>query len=101
MIIRIKDQKSVVDGFLQALGDVTFRYERTSRTGSSTFFNTDRLSQIFVMSLNIVNDNSPFTGSVNGSQRLDIGSLRWAQICLLDKFLKFTRKNKKIVFKSH
>jgi hypothetical protein len=88
MIIRIVDQKSVVDGFLQALGFIALRNKRASVSSCGTFFNTSGLGQSFIVGLNMVDHNSPFTGDIDGSQRLDVSSLRGAQICFLNDFFQ-------------
>lgn len=88
MIIGIIDQKSVIDGFLQALGFVALWYEGTGASSCGTFFNTGCLSQSFVMSFNVVNNNSPFSVGIDGSQWLDVGGFRWAQVGFLNNFLQ-------------
>ena len=88
MIIGIIDQKSVIDGFLQALGFVALWYEGTGASSCGTFFNASGLSQSFVMSLDVVNNNSPFSVGIDSSQWLDIGSFRWAQVGFLNNFLQ-------------
>ena len=88
MIIGIVDQESVVDGLLQALGFITLRDQRTSGSGGGTFLNAGGLGQGFVVGLDVVDDDSPFSVDVDGSQRLDVGSLRGAQVGFLDNFLQ-------------
>ena len=88
LIIGIVDQKAVVDGLLQALGFITLRHKRTSISGGGTFLNTGSLGQSFVVGLDVVNDDSPFSVDVDGSQRLDVGSLGGAQVGFLDNFLQ-------------
>lgn len=88
MIVGIIDQKSVIDGFLQALGFVALWYEGTGASRCGTFFNTSGLSQSFVMSLDVVNNDSPFSVSVDGSQWLDVGGFGWAQVGFLNNFLQ-------------
>lgn len=88
LIIRIVDQKAVIDGLLQALGFITLRNEGTSGAGSGAFFNTSGLGQSFVVSLDVIDNNSPFAVDVDGSQRLDIASFAGAQVGFLDNFLQ-------------
>ena len=73
---------------MQALGFVALGYEGTGAASCGTFFNTGGLSQSFVMSLNVVNNNSPFSVGIDGSQWLDVGGFRWAQVCFLNNFLQ-------------
>ena len=88
LIISIVDQKPVVDGLLKALGFITFRDQGTGGSRGGTFLNTGGLGQSFVMGLNVVNHDSPFSVDVNGPQRLDVGGFRWAQVGLLNDFLQ-------------
>jgi len=82
LIIRIMYQEAVVDVLLQTLGLVALRHKRASITRSQTFFNTGGLGESFVVSFNIVDNDSPFTFSVDGTKRSDVGSLRGAEIGL-------------------
>ena len=88
MIIRIVDQKSVVDRFLQALGFVTLRDKRTSLSSGGTFFDTGGLGQSFVMGFDVVNDEPPFSVNVNGGNWLNISGFRWAQVGFFNNFLQ-------------
>jgi len=88
MIVGIIDQKSVIDGFLQALGFVALWYKGTGDSSCGTFFNTGGLSQSFVMSLDVVNNNSPFSVGIDGSQWLDVSGFRWAQVGFFNNFLQ-------------
>jgi len=88
LIIGIIYQESVVDGLLQAFGFITLRNKRASITRSQTFLNTGGLGESFVVSFDIVNDNSPFALSVDSAKRLDIDGLRGTEIGL---FLKSIR----------
>jgi len=82
LIIRIVYQESVVDVLLQAFGFITLRYKRTGITRSQTFLNTGGLGESLVVSFNIIDDNSPFTLSVDGAKRLDVGSVRGTEVGL-------------------
>jgi len=80
LIIRIEDKESVVDVLLQTFALIALWYKRTGITGSQTLFNTGGLSQSFVMSFDIVNNDSPFAFGVDSTKRSDVGSLRWAKV---------------------
>jgi len=82
LIIRIIYQEAVVDVLLQAFGLIALRYKGASITRSQTFFNTGGLGESFVVSFNIVDNDSPFTLSVDGTKRPDVGSLRGTEIGL-------------------
>lgn len=88
LIIRIVDQESVVDGFLNAFGFVTFGDQGTGFSGGFTMFNSGGLGQSFIMGFNSVNNDSPFSISVNSSSGLDIFGFAGAQIGFLNDFLK-------------
>jgi len=79
LIIGIIHQESVVDVLLQAFGFIALRHKRASITRSQTLLNTGGLGESLVVSFNVVDDNSPFTLSVDSTKRLDIGSLRGAE----------------------
>ena len=82
LIIGIIYQESVVDVLLQAFGLIALRYKRASITRSQTFLNTGGLGESLVVSFNVVDDNSPFTLSVDSTKRLDVGSLRGTEVGL-------------------
>jgi len=82
LIIRIMYQEAVVDVLLQTLGLIALRYKWASITRSQTFFNTGGLGESFVVSFNIIHNDSPFTLSVDGTKRSDVGSFRWTEIGL-------------------
>jgi len=88
LIIGIVYQESVVDGLLQAFGFITLRNKRAGITRSQTFLNTGGLGESFVVSFDIINDNSPFALSVDSAKRLDVDGLRGTEIGL---FLKSIR----------
>ena len=74
LIIGIVDQKAVVDELLQALGCVTLGHKRTSIARCGTFLNTGSLGQSFVV-VDMVDDDSPFSMDIEGSQWLNVSSL--------------------------
>jgi len=80
LIIGIIYQEAVVDVLLQALGLIALRYKRTSITRSQTFLNTGSLGESLVMSFNVVDNDSPFTFSVDGTKRSDVGSFRGTEV---------------------
>merc|ERR1719187_341935 len=82
LIIGIVYKESVVDGLLQTFGFITLRNKRASITRSQTFFNTGGLGECFVVSFDIINDNSPFAFSVDSTKRLDVEGLRGTEIGL-------------------
>jgi len=88
MIIRIIDQKSVVDRFLQALGFIALWDKRTGLSSSGTFLNTGGLGQSFVMGFDVVDDEPPFSINVNGGNGLNISGFRWAQVGFFNNFLQ-------------
>ena len=88
MIIRIVDQKSVVDRFLQALGFVALRDKRTSLSSGGTFFDTGGLGQSFVMSLDSIDNDSPFAMYINSTKRLNVSSFRWTKISFFNNILQ-------------
>lgn len=88
LIIRIIDQKSVIDGFLQALGFIALRDQRTSRAWSGTFFNASSLGQSFIVCLDVVDHNAPFAMNIDGSQGLNIAGFRGTQVGFLDDFFQ-------------
>jgi len=88
LIIRIVHEETVVDGLLQAFGLVALWYKWAGITRSQTFLNTGGLGESFVVSFDIINDNSPFAFSVDSTKRLDIDGLRGTEISL---FLKSIR----------
>lgn len=73
MIIRIVDEKSVVDVLLDTLGVVAVRYERTGLPSSGAFLHPGGLGQSLVVSLHAVHDDSPLARGVDGSERGEVG----------------------------
>ena len=88
LIIWIVDQESVVDALLEALGLVAFWDEWASGSWSSAFLDTGGLGEGFVVSLDVVNDDPPLAVDVDSTEWLDVGSLGWAQVGLLDDLLQ-------------
>jgi len=82
LIIWVVDHKAVIDGLLQALGFIALRYQRAGISRSPTFFNTGGLGKSLIVSLKVVDDDSPFALSVDSSQRSDVGSLRGTEVSL-------------------
>lgn len=67
LIIWVIDKESVVNGFLKTLGFITFWDERASRSRSCALLNPCSLSQGFVMSLDSVNNDSPFAMNIDST----------------------------------
>ncbi|CAL4066741.1 unnamed protein product [Meganyctiphanes norvegica] len=67
LIIGIINQESMVDVLLQAFGFIALRDKRASITRSQTLLNTGCLGESLVVSFNVVDDNSPFTLSVDST----------------------------------
>jgi len=82
LIIWVVDHKSVVDGLLQALGFIALRHQRASISRSQTFLNAGGLGESLIVSFKVVDDDSPFTLSVDSAQRPDVGSLRGTEVSL-------------------
>jgi len=82
LIIGIIDYEAVVDGLLQALCLITLRHKRAGITRSQTLLNAGSLGESFIVSFNVVDDNSPFALGVDSAQRPDVGSLRGTEVCL-------------------
>jgi len=82
LIIWVVDHKAVVDGLLQALGFIALRDQRAGISRGPTFFNTGGLGESLIVSLKVVDDDSPFALSVDSSQRSDVGSLRGTEVSL-------------------
>lgn len=72
MVIGIIDQESVVDGFLQALSFITLGNKRTSGSGGGALLDTGSLGKSFVMCLNSVNNDSPFSISIDSTKWLNV-----------------------------
>jgi len=88
LVIRVVDQEPVVDALLQALGLVAGGHQGTCVAGRGTFLNPGGLSEGFVVRLDAVDDNSPLVVGVNGTQGLDVGGDRWAEVGLLHKLFQ-------------
>lgn len=80
MIIWIVHKESVVDIFLETLCFITFWHEWTSRSWGCALFNASSLGQGFVMCLDSIYDDSPFTSSVDSTEGLNISGFGWAEI---------------------
>jgi len=90
LIIGIIYQESDVDALLETFGLIALRHKRASITRSQTFLNTGGLGESLVVSFNVVDDNSPFTLSVDSTKRLDVGSLGGTEVGLfLQSFRPF------------
>lgn len=73
LIIWIIDKESVVNGFLETLGFIAFWNQWASGSRCCALLNSCSLCQGFVMSLDCVNNDSPFSMNINGTKRLDVG----------------------------
>jgi len=90
LIIGIIYQESDIDALLETFGLIAFRNKRASITRSQTFLNTGGLGESLVVSFNVVDDNSPFSLSVDSTKRLDVGSLGGTEVGLfLQSFRPF------------
>ena len=65
---------------MKTLGFIALWYKWASRSWSGTFFNASSLGQGFVMSLDSIYDDSPFTSSVDSTEGLNISGFGWAEI---------------------
>lgn len=73
---------------MKTLGFVALWYKWACRSRGGTFFNASSLGQGFVMSLDGVNNNSPFAMNINSTKRLDVSSFRWAKIGFFNNILQ-------------
>jgi len=88
LIIRVVDQEPVVDVLLQALGLIAWRDKGTGLSGCGALLNTCGLGQGLVVGLHSVDDDSPFSSSVDGSHGLDVGGDGGAEVGLLHNLLQ-------------
>jgi len=83
MIIRVIHQKSVVDVLLVAGCMIAVRYKGTRSSSCCTLLNPSCLGQSLVVRAHTVHNNSPFTSSIDRSQRSNISGDRGTQVGLL------------------
>jgi hypothetical protein len=88
LIISIIDQEPVVDGLLQALGLVALWHQGTGGAGGGALLHTGGLGQGLVVSLDVVDDDSPLAMNIDGPQGLDVSGLGGAQVGLLHDLLQ-------------
>jgi len=83
LIICIIDYEAVVDGLLQALGLIACWHQGAGLARCQALLDAGGLGQSFIVSLNVVDDDSPFALSVDGTKRPDVSCVRWAEVGLL------------------
>lgn len=88
LVIGVVDKEAVVDALLDAFGFVAFRNEGARSSGFQALFDARRLGEGFVVGLDAVDDDAPFSVDVHGSERLDVSGFAGAEISFLDDFLQ-------------
>jgi len=88
VIIWIVDQEPVVDVLLETLGLVAFWNQWAGGSGGGALLNAGSLGEGLVVGLDVVDDDPPLAVDVDGTKGLDVGSLGWAQVSLLDNVLQ-------------
>lgn len=87
-VISIVHHESVVDILLDTLCFVAFWDKRTGIPGSGTFLNPGGLSELLVVGLDVVDDDSPLAVGVDSTKRLDVGGDGGTEVGLLDNLLQ-------------
>lgn len=72
LVIRIVDKESVVDGLLETLSLVTGGNKGTSFASCGALLDTSGLGKSFIMCLNSVNNDSPFSISIDSTKWLNV-----------------------------
>ena len=72
VIIRIIDQEAMINCFLHTFCIVTLRNQRAWLSWSITMFNSCSLTKSFIMSFDVIDNNSPLTFSVKSSEGTDV-----------------------------
>jgi len=88
LVIGIEDQEAVVDRLLDALGLVAFGNEGTLGAGGGAGLDSGGLGEGLVVSLDVVDHDSPVTVDVDGAEGLDVGGVGGAEISLLDDLVQ-------------
>jgi len=90
VIIRIVDQEAVIDVLLNAFGFIAGRnqWARSASGGSVALFDTGVLVELVVVRFDFVDNYSPFSLNVDGTQRLNVSGGAWAQVRLLFDFVQ-------------
>ena len=87
-IVGVKDEETMEDVLLDALGVVTRWNQWTFFTDSIALFDSHVLIKLVAVGLDMVYNNAPFSLSVDGSHRLDVVDRTGAQVSLFDQFVK-------------
>lgn len=72
LIIGIEGEESVVDALLETLGLIAGGNKGAGLSGSSALLNSGGLGKGLVVGLYSVDNNSPFSISVHGTEGLDV-----------------------------
>ena len=88
VIVWVKDQETVEDVLLDALGLVAGRNQRASGADDDVaFLNASRLGVLDTVRLDVVDDGAPLAVDVDGTERLDVAGRTRAKINFIEQFL--------------
>jgi len=88
LLIGIVHKEPVVDVLLEALGLVAGGHQGAGLPGGAALLNPGGLGESLVVCLDLVHDDPPLAGGVDGTKRLDVSGDGGAEVGLLDQLLQ-------------